>query len=674
MLVLVCLADHAGQVVSKSRLLHSAWADTAVGDDVLTRAISELRRLFEDDPKLARVIETIPKVGYRLIAPVARSQVDAVRAAAVREREAEPPRAVLPRTRRVRRVALTAGLLVLCIGAVAWWLQPHERPHTGALRVVPLTVLPGHEQSPTFAPDGEQVAFEWDGEGADNADIYIKLVGSSEVRRLTSDPAGDHAPSWSPDGRQIAYVRDDAESAGRIYLVSPLGGASRKLSDVPVAGPLAWSPDGRYLAAQRTTAPQGIDLIAIDGGERRPLIISRSPRADAAPAFSPDGRRLAYVSCAAPTVGCDVYVIELDRALAPAASPRRLTPAAVFLIGSLAWARDGRSVVYSAFSPLITYLWRVAVEGHEPPQRIEAAGLGAAWPATALSRDRLAFVRIAVDTDVYRFQPGRPTQSVLASSFLELETRFSPDGRRVAFASMRSGDTFRIWLAAADGSGAQQFTRGPGFEEGAPWWSPDGRRIAFDSLNDDWHFNVWTMDADGGVLHRLTTGPGDQNAPYWSSDGRWIYFSADQGAGRDIWRVPAAGGASQRVTEGGGGDFACESADGKNLLYQPKDEDSPLLTMPLTGGAPGQLVACVKPTAFAATPRGVYYVACGDGADPELHLMDADTGRDRLLGRLEKYDYQFKPLGLAISRDGESVLYPRRIRDSWDLMVVENFR
>jgi DNA-binding winged helix-turn-helix (wHTH) protein len=70
MQVLVCLADHGGQLVSKDRLLHSAWPDTAVGDDVLTRAISELRRLFEDDPKQPHVIETIPKGGYRLIAPV----------------------------------------------------------------------------------------------------------------------------------------------------------------------------------------------------------------------------------------------------------------------------------------------------------------------------------------------------------------------------------------------------------------------------------------------------------------------------------------------------------------------------------------------------------------------------------------------------------------------------
>jgi len=68
--VLVCLAEHASDVVSKEFLLHSVWADTCVTDDVLTRAIFELRRVFGDDARRPRVIQTIPKRGYRLIAPV----------------------------------------------------------------------------------------------------------------------------------------------------------------------------------------------------------------------------------------------------------------------------------------------------------------------------------------------------------------------------------------------------------------------------------------------------------------------------------------------------------------------------------------------------------------------------------------------------------------------------
>ena len=113
---------------------------------------------------------------------------------------------------------------------------------------------------------------------------------------------------------------------------------------------------------------------------------------------------------------------------------------------------------------------------------------------------------------------------------------------------------------------------------------------------------------------------------------------------------------------------------GEPFVYQPANADSPLLALPVTGGAAHQLVGCVKRTAFAAGREDVYYVACDPGPDPELRVINPATGRDRLLGRLEKYENQFVPLGLAVSPDEVSVLYPKRIRDSFDLMVIEGFK
>ena len=70
MQVLVRLAEHPGEVVSKDTLLETVWADTHVTDDVLTGCISTLRKVFGDNPRTPTFIETIPKAGYRLIAPV----------------------------------------------------------------------------------------------------------------------------------------------------------------------------------------------------------------------------------------------------------------------------------------------------------------------------------------------------------------------------------------------------------------------------------------------------------------------------------------------------------------------------------------------------------------------------------------------------------------------------
>jgi Tol biopolymer transport system component len=85
----------------------------------------------------------------------------------------------------------------------------------------------------------------------DDYDIYVTIIGSSEVRRLTSGGEQDLGPSWSPDGRQIAFVRSSVAGwRGLIHVVSPLGGPARKLSDLPTRMPLSWSPDGRWLAAE----------------------------------------------------------------------------------------------------------------------------------------------------------------------------------------------------------------------------------------------------------------------------------------------------------------------------------------------------------------------------------------------------------------------------------------
>ena len=117
MQVLVLLAAHAGQVVAKERLIQTVWPDTFVTDDVLTRAISELRRVFGDDAKESRFIQTIPKSGYRLIARVSNGAEETL------PRPATPPPARHHTARRRSRHSPAHGI------------GPGERPrrHTAAL-------------------------------------------------------------------------------------------------------------------------------------------------------------------------------------------------------------------------------------------------------------------------------------------------------------------------------------------------------------------------------------------------------------------------------------------------------------------------------------------------------------------------------------------------------------
>ena len=325
-------------------------------------------------------------------------------------------------------------------------------------------------------------------------------------------------------------------------------------------------------------------------------------------------------------------------------------------------------------APSLSHLWRVGLRGDRPPERIEVAGHRVWVLAIARARDRLAFAETLREVDIHRFQGGRPSEVLLASSFFEGYPRFSPDGRRIAFASTRSGDRQEIWLAAADGSSAVQLTRGPGRSQGCPCWSPDGQRIAFDSLGEDGQSDIWAIDVKGGAPRRLTRDPGDESVPSFSRDGRWVYFYSERDGGGQIWRVAAAGGTEERVTRGGAGLGAIESVDGRTLFFKRRNGDSPLVALTLAGGAERTVAACVPawPASFDVVASGVYYPDCRTG-DPVLHRLDPASGRDEVLGTLEKWE-RYSSGTIAVSPDGRTILYPKTVREGSDLMLIESFR
>jgi Tol biopolymer transport system component len=544
-------------------------------------------------------------------------------------------------------------------------------------KLVALTTMTGHSMWPTFSPDGEQVAFAWQPEGQDNFDIYVKLVGGQDVRRLTTDPADDDVPSWSPDGQQIAFVRSNSDFRGAIHLVSPIGGGERKLSDFPVIGAIAWSPDGRYIAAERAdpagvrNADRRIYLLPVDGSEGHPITAGNGQ----GPSFSPDGRRLAFVTCDGGD--CPIDVLDLDSEFRPTGRSRRLMAQAPFMTWGVTWSPDASSVIYGALEgggP--PRLWRVPIDGTRPPQRIEIPGVDGAFPAIAARRGRLAFSHSLNAQAPYRFEPGRRSEPLLRASFFEGNLSFSPDGHRVAYCA-DAGEAMEVWTANADGSTPQQLTHRTGRWQCGPRWSPDGKQIAFDSQARDGDWHIWRIAADGGAPTQLTMDQGSQNNPSWSRDGRSIYYTANQGNGLDIWRVGVGDGRKQRVTDEGDAWRPDESGDGSSVVYNVRGA---LHAVPVTGGRPRQIVSCVTGWAAATRSANIYYAACGAGMhrgwaaiNPALHVINVVTGRDRVLGTLEKLA-TYSGTDLAVPPDETFVVYDRLLREGHDLMLIENFR
>jgi serine/threonine protein kinase/Tol biopolymer transport system component len=582
-------------------------------------------------------------------------------------------------------VAGAVSLVAIGAGVLAW----RSRLRLPAPILVPVTAMSGTESFPSLSPDGSQVAFSWEGEAhpagsVPDRDIWVKLVDGTETRRLTAGSDDDWNPAWSPDGSQIAFLRfpRGTTDEGRAYVVSALGGAERRVGDLTVLfSQLSWSPDGRWLAVGGSVprpgaAPEasGIHLISLATGESRVVTTPPQPGYDIHPAFAPDGRRLAYASCAfTGRPACEVLVTTLDWSGKPSASGRRLSETVENFPG-IAWTRDGRSIVYaqsfSYFSGrgIASRLWRVPADGSLPPERIELAPFGSFAPATTASRDTLLFTLDRSDFDIYGLEPGGSAHPVMANSFLDVNPRFSPDGRRIVFESSRSGDSKNIWTADPDGSNPVELTRPPGVD-GSPAWSPDGAHIVF---IHDRPGDIWIMGADGASPRRAVEAGGVRyGPPVWSRDGRWLYCRQDRKDGQSVVRIPVAGGPPVPITKTGPLVMVEESPDGRSVFFTRHEDTGALYNVSLETRVEREVEGCVFTRAMASTARAFYFVGCTNDHLAPVYRLDVATGARHLLGKIDR---EGAVMGLAVSADEKRILYGREVPWNADLVMIDHFR
>jgi Tol biopolymer transport system component len=552
------------------------------------------------------------------------------------------------------------------------------------LQAVTLTTFPGEELYPSFSSDEKHVAFSWNGAKQDNFDIYVQMIGSGTPLQLTRDPKRDYNPVWSPDGRWIAFLRGDAQSlVSEVRLVPPLGGPERKVASIRVGEVitlpvlLSWCPDSRYLLV---TDSQGVDqadalfALSLENGEKRQLTRPEPPAVgDSQPAVSPDGRFLVFRRNISAGLTGDLHVMSLSRNLEPVGQPVRLTLPALDANYPV-WTPDSKEVLFSARERL----WRVAVSPRAEPARLPFVGedgiMAAVTRVASGSAATLAYVRSSVDTNIWRIDAAQigarsATRPVIAISSTRQDgnPQLSPDGRRVAFASNRSGDA-EIWLADLDGSNALQLTSMGAPATGTPRWAPDGETVTFNS-NLEGHWDIYVVSASGGKPRRLTDHPANDAVPSFSYDGRWIYFNSNRSGESQIWKLPAVGGEAVQITHNTGY-VALESPDGAYVYYtQTVAGPSPLWRLASSGGQPEKVVDGVIWRNFAVLERGIYYVDQESGTT-RLQFYDFASRRSGTVTR----DLGNIRYGLTASRDGRVVLYTRVDSDIDDLMLVENFR
>jgi dipeptidyl aminopeptidase/acylaminoacyl peptidase len=338
---------------------------------------------------------------------------------------------------------LTAGV-ILGVSAV-WFVNRNDDPGRRAGPAVATDAAPTPTTPVRPLPAGKAlsknefvVPVTVDG----NEDIYLVDLDGKDAKRLTTDAQSDYAPVVSPDRRTVVFVHRDGDRR-TLRVMATDGSGERDLFDpVPpqceIASRPAWNPaDPTQLAVACTDRDdrEGLDLVRTDGVGIRPLPVQQ-PRVDD-PAFSPDGRTLAYQAGPATSLdGGSIFSIDVT-----GGKPKQLTRSAPGVDADPAWSPDGRTIAFR----------------RRVPDNTRSGNL-----------------------DVYLLpvDQSQPAQALVDGAPDEQDPAWSPDGSQLLLKSDRTSawsdqvGATQIWLLNADGSDLQRLIiLGAEGETGPPAWN-----------------------------------------------------------------------------------------------------------------------------------------------------------------------------------------------------------
>jgi Tol biopolymer transport system component/DNA-binding winged helix-turn-helix (wHTH) protein len=516
--ILAMLLEKPGELVTREELRKRLWPETTFVDfeHGLNSTINRLREALGDHAEHPQYIETLPRLGYRLIVSMEELLEGAQVSSSADPVSAQPdtqPAAKSSPSHQIRsgfwRWALFGSISMVALMAAAVWSVRHPLP---ALRITDFRQLTNDGQvKHLVGTDGQRLYFnraypssiaQIGTAGGDTVPLPLALPNPS-VTAVSQDgsrllvtsmnglwsleiPGGSlrhlldgkiRCADWSPDGRLIVYSTDK----GEISIMHSDGSEVRRILEAQVSAPcsnedsLVWSPDGTSI---RFAADNRLWEVSADGSGKHLLLPGWRPAArQRCGRWTPDGRFFLFWSQDSSPLKSQIWVIDERRRLfrrAPA-EPIQLTP------GLVRWSRpipskDGKTIF--------------------------ARG----------TVDRGELVRY--DAESQQLQP-------LLGGMSATYVRFSPDGRSVAYITSPEG---ALWRANQDGSTPVQLTAPPLRAE-LPKWSPDGVQILFDAIDADGETRIYNVSSQGGApqpfLPEQTKGLIE---PYWSPDGRKIVF------------------------------------------------------------------------------------------------------------------------------------------------------
>ena len=644
--VLIHLLENAGATVAREELRQLLWSDdTFVDFDAsLNVIVKKLRAILRDDSENPRFIETVPRHGYRFIAPVvAHSDCNPVQSQlndSKSEMVVRSSNATGPTLRRWSRAMQSVLLIAVSISAtllVTTW----KRAPIASAPMIRSSVLPPRDTSflltsLALSRDGRMLAFVANDSKGNPALLWVEALDSGSAHPLAGT-VGATLPFWSPDGQHIGFF-----ARSKLWKIDREGGPPQALSDARLGRGGTWNQDGMILFAPDLGGP--LQEISAAGGLAR-SVFSPNAQSDTEhawwPQFLPDGKHFIYWFHSKDSSQVDgIYLAQLGsdehRLLVPAESN------GLYANGRLLYLHD-QALLSRRFDVNVLTL------NGAPAQLAEGVGVQGGMhfaDFTASQNGVLAYFPGSANQGwpmVMYDRAGKPRGRIYSHPDIYLYPRFSPDGKHLAVSVARpdnllgdlwvidvqagtrtrltfeggdathpvwSADEKRIYYSAANGSdrvphvyarlsngvgNASAVLASRGVSEVPMDVSRDGRYLAYVRKEIGKYWQIWLLPLlqNGKPFVFLQNPSCNLTDPAFSPNGKQVAYSSDESGHFEVYISPFAGGGKWQVSAGGGTDPAW-APDGRRLYFVDIADDVMYVDVHVTGTA----VALSKPVRF----------------------------------------------------------------------------
>ena len=527
--VLAILLERPGDVVTREELQKRLWPDTFVDvERNLNTAVNKIREILGDSAESPRYLETLPRRGYRFIAPV-ETDISVVNRDPIEKpidqpaKSAKSFRFLLP---------ILSGAAILAIGLVLWISYSKT---AGTPRVVRFTQLTndGQVKSGPLATDGSRIYFNVRSASTGTIIVQVSVKGGETIPFAVplKDP---RLLDIARDGTELLLGNEEQFDLSSLWLQPVAGGSPRRIGMVLVGD----ANYGNYGANASFGADgtsviygSGHDIYSMnrdDASHRKLLTVEGVPFSFR---FSPDARGLRFAQSDVQSGTASIFE----------SMPDGTGLHQMFRGCCGEWTADARFFLFQQRNGRRNELWALPEGGRgfwqrkqdTKPIQLTRGPLDFHYPLPSKDGRNIFVVGISHRAEMLRYDdrsrdfvpylPGVSADSV----------SFSPDGRWVTYTSYSDGT---LWRSRTDGSERLQLTFPP-LQAFLPRYSPDGKQIAFNAELPGEAWNIYIISSEGGTPQQVLPSNESQMDANWSPDGHWLIFASSSDPKKAIYIV-----------------------------------------------------------------------------------------------------------------------------------------